>query len=1064
MAVQREIKTIFAIDGEQKYSDAIKGINKQQTLLKAELNASTAAFDAAGDKQGKLRAQAESLAKQIDLQKRIINESKNAVEQATTKYGENATTTQELKIQYLNAEAALSKLQSKLISSTKDLALQESKLKAVGEAAEKVGKGMSVAGDKMGKVGTAMTMGVTAPIVAVGAGLVSLVQKTTDAADKLQQMSDVTGIGTEQLQELQYVGAKADVELETMTGSMRKLTKSMGAAEIGEAAVDTKKLGDAQATAAKATIDVESAQIKLNTAINKYGANSDQAKLATNALEKAQLNLGDANEEVTLYTEAQAGKVNAQGEAFKRLGISIKNSDGSLRDAKVVWAEAIEALGKVANETERDTISMTLFGKSAMDLNPLIKAGSKEIANLTAEAHKNGAVMSKESVEAMDKFSDSLATARLSLGAAAGEIVVELLPTLNKLLPVVQKDIVPAIKKAAELIGDLAEKFGKLNPKQQENVLKMIALAAAAGPVLKVTGALTSTVGGATQGIGKFITKLAEKKAAEAAATVATTGLTSAMGSGSGLLATLGPVGLAIGAVALTAGGLYLAYQESTRSAREAGKAGEEFARGIANWHDDVSAAKSALEGFNQETIISAERMSEFDAGISNAQGKIIELAEKAAGESRKYTDAEQAEIQKLIGQINDYTQKKIDAYQAQAEVVAAMATRERDVTFERANELIKGAEDAREQTLAIAQARYADQVGEAEKLYGHLGTLDKTRYDELLASGEDEKNAQVDAANKTHGETLAIIQKKYADYNAEDMIHLARLAELANEYGTLEQQKTDKLTEMTTERKKQLKEDTISAVEEGKLRYDAESWYSGEKSRINDELKAEYGELGQANLDNWIGMVANTQLYGGQVDTETTNLINGVIASFNLLPQKSKDAALNSMQGLYDGMKEKEPSLFEKAKGIANTIIGTFNRIFDNNSPSRAFRKMGRQNDEGLALGLEDGKKDVITKAGSVADGVISEASRISDTQAYLNLRLQQTGLGRRIDASGPATAALIAATPSAAAQSLAPGVGKMVHSGELRVVGVNDQGETVGATKIIMDQLRMEYMLSGL
>ena len=84
--------------------------------------------------------------------------------------------------------------------------------------------------------------------------------------------------------------------------------------------------------------------------------------------------------------------------AYARLGVSVTNADGSLRNSEDVYWDVIDALGNVQNETERDALSMQLFGKSAQDLNPLIAQGSEGIAALTDEAKKMGAVMPRGSL------------------------------------------------------------------------------------------------------------------------------------------------------------------------------------------------------------------------------------------------------------------------------------------------------------------------------------------------------------------------------------------------------------------------------------------------------------------------------------------------------------------------------------------------------------------------------------------------------------------------------------------------------------------------------------------
>jgi len=104
---------------------------------------------------------------------------------------------------------------------------------------------------------------------------------------------------------------------------------------------------------------------------------------------------------------AEAG-TGAQAEAFRALGISVVDGNGQLRDAKVVMSEAFTALNGVGNETERDALAMQLFGKSAMELNPLIKAGGDELNRYAKEARASGAVMSNEAIAGLDAFGDAL--------------------------------------------------------------------------------------------------------------------------------------------------------------------------------------------------------------------------------------------------------------------------------------------------------------------------------------------------------------------------------------------------------------------------------------------------------------------------------------------------------------------------------------------------------------------------------------------------------------------------------------------------------------------------------
>ena len=90
-------------------------------------------------------------------------------------------------------------------------------------------------------------------------------------------------------------------------------------------------------------------------------------------------------------------------EAYDKLGASVMNADGSLRDSDTVYWEVIDALGKIENETERDALAMQILGKSAQELNPLIEQGAERIQELGDQAREAGYVVSDEMLNAYDR-------------------------------------------------------------------------------------------------------------------------------------------------------------------------------------------------------------------------------------------------------------------------------------------------------------------------------------------------------------------------------------------------------------------------------------------------------------------------------------------------------------------------------------------------------------------------------------------------------------------------------------------------------------------------------------
>ena len=132
----------------------------------------------------------------------------------------------------------------------------------------------------------------------------------------------------------------------------------------------------------------------------------------------------------------------AAADAFAALGVSVLNADGDFRSANDVFLDAIDALGKIDNDVERDTVAMTLFGKSAKDLNPLIEQGSDGLNAFREEANKVGAVLGDDTLEKLTDVQDGFDRLGLTadavknqIGASIGEYM---LPYLNELVAAFQ--------------------------------------------------------------------------------------------------------------------------------------------------------------------------------------------------------------------------------------------------------------------------------------------------------------------------------------------------------------------------------------------------------------------------------------------------------------------------------------------------------------------------------------------------------------------------------------------------------------------------------------------------
>lgn len=141
---------------------------------------------------------------------------------------------------------------------------------------------------------------------------------------------------------------------------------------------------------------------------------------------------GSMARNIRSMTSAQDG-TGATAEAYSQLGVSVTDANGNLRDGETVYWELIDALGQVEDETTRDSLSMSILGKSAQELNPLIEAGSDRMQELAGEAEEAGYIMSGDTLDAFGAFDDNMQ--KLDVGATAAKNALGgiLLPILTDL-------------------------------------------------------------------------------------------------------------------------------------------------------------------------------------------------------------------------------------------------------------------------------------------------------------------------------------------------------------------------------------------------------------------------------------------------------------------------------------------------------------------------------------------------------------------------------------------------------------------------------------------------------
>lgn len=224
---------------------------------------------------------------------------------------------------------------------------------------------------------------------------------------------------------------------------------------------------------------------------------SKQTGIATDELQKMQYasELVDVSvEDITGALRKMKTKMDPTNETFAKLGVSVTNADGSLRDATDVFYDSLKALSGIQNETERDQVAMELFGKSADSLAGIIDDGGKSLQEYGQQAEDLGLILDGDTLDSLNATNDTIDTLKANIAGTMGQIGAQ-----------VGTVLAPVLEKISTLIGKVTEKLRQLTPEQTETILKIVGVVAAVAPAIIVIGKLISGIGSVVSVIGTVV-------------------------------------------------------------------------------------------------------------------------------------------------------------------------------------------------------------------------------------------------------------------------------------------------------------------------------------------------------------------------------------------------------------------------------------------------------------------------------------------------------------------------------------------------------------------------------
>lgn len=327
--------------------------------------------------------------------------------------------------------------------------------------------------------------------------LQAAVQQTKDRLAQLKDAQSQVAKGSDEWDRLQREIIATEQELQKAEKALRQFG-SVGAQQVAAAGKAMEEFGNkvsdvgnkmkpistVAGTVATAMVGLG---VKSMAAADDLNTVSKQTGLSTDSLQKFQY----ASERVDVSVETITGAVTkmkknmaGSGEAFTKLGVSVTDANGSMRDAETVFFDTVKALSKIPNEVERDQAAYEIFGKSADELAGIIDDGGAAFQEYGQEAENLGLILSGDTLNAINESNDAIDKSKAQLRAAGLQLGAT-----------IATGLAPVIDKISAGVEKLVQWLQTLTPEQTNMIITIASLVAAVAPVLIIGGKIISGVG-----------------------------------------------------------------------------------------------------------------------------------------------------------------------------------------------------------------------------------------------------------------------------------------------------------------------------------------------------------------------------------------------------------------------------------------------------------------------------------------------------------------------------------------------------------------------------------------
>lgn len=208
----------------------------------------------------------------------------------------------------------------------------------------------------------------------------------------------------------------------------------------------------------------------------KVGVSTETLSAYAYAAELAGVNFEQLQKSLIFLSKGSVDAARGIGEskdAFDAMGISVKNTDGTLKSNSQLLEEVADKFATYKDSAEKTALAVKIFGKAGADMIPLLNGGRDAIREAKEEAEKFGIIIGGDFAKRAEAVNDNFTRIKKAGEGLSLLLAENLLPKLEK----VTKAMVEAAKEGgvlkAVLVGIGGVMFESFSDSKTQQINKL---------------------------------------------------------------------------------------------------------------------------------------------------------------------------------------------------------------------------------------------------------------------------------------------------------------------------------------------------------------------------------------------------------------------------------------------------------------------------------------------------------------------------------------------------------------------------------------------------------------